>query len=263
MLQRQHWVPYFDDSESRSTFNNNPVSLFALVQAIIFLAPLAFNQVLEEDSRVNRLVIQILQDLTTFSPAFRKILSACGKKFALAPSWLILLWSCFSIRYTPILVLQFSKITNCGAIVRWISWRRTSKLELAFRDTCRVMALPLMILNMSLSVSAVLSTQLLLLAPELTCTFPQISGKSSEHIRFVILPCITNASHFQPSFDSWLTATFLSTEASFAQTATFFLSRNVRYRECLWCNLFNCIHCTYAICPPSGYTSNFGDTNGR
>jgi guanine nucleotide-binding protein subunit alpha len=35
---RQHWVPYFDD-----------------VQAIIFLAPLAFNQVLEEDSRVNRL----------------------------------------------------------------------------------------------------------------------------------------------------------------------------------------------------------------
>jgi guanine nucleotide-binding protein subunit alpha len=35
---RQHWVPYFDD-----------------VQAIIFLAPLAFNQVLEEDPRVNRL----------------------------------------------------------------------------------------------------------------------------------------------------------------------------------------------------------------
>jgi len=35
---RQHWIPYFDD-----------------VQAIIFLAPLAFNQVLEEDFRVNRL----------------------------------------------------------------------------------------------------------------------------------------------------------------------------------------------------------------
>ncbi|KAF9002158.1 heterotrimeric GTP-binding alpha subunit [Cyathus striatus] len=36
--QRATWVPYFDD-----------------VQAILFLAPLAFNQTLEEDSRVNRL----------------------------------------------------------------------------------------------------------------------------------------------------------------------------------------------------------------
>ncbi|KIJ97471.1 hypothetical protein K443DRAFT_681491 [Laccaria amethystina LaAM-08-1] len=36
--QRASWVPYFDD-----------------VQAILFLAPLAFNQSLEEDSRVNRL----------------------------------------------------------------------------------------------------------------------------------------------------------------------------------------------------------------
>ncbi|KAH9940208.1 G-protein alpha subunit [Epithele typhae] len=35
---RQHWIPYFDD-----------------VQAIIFLAPLAFNLVLEEDPKVNRL----------------------------------------------------------------------------------------------------------------------------------------------------------------------------------------------------------------
>ncbi|KAI0773014.1 G-protein alpha subunit [Trametes elegans] len=35
---RQHWVPYFDD-----------------VQAIIFLAPLAFNLTLEEDAKVNRL----------------------------------------------------------------------------------------------------------------------------------------------------------------------------------------------------------------
>ncbi|KAI0824282.1 G-alpha-domain-containing protein [Trametes gibbosa] len=35
---RQHWVPYFDD-----------------VQAIIFLAPLAFNLTLEEDPKVNRL----------------------------------------------------------------------------------------------------------------------------------------------------------------------------------------------------------------
>ncbi|PSS38079.1 hypothetical protein PHLCEN_2v59 [Hermanssonia centrifuga] len=35
---RPHWIPYFDD-----------------VQAIIFLAPLAFNLMLEEDSRVNRL----------------------------------------------------------------------------------------------------------------------------------------------------------------------------------------------------------------
>lgn len=37
--QRASWVPYFDD-----------------VQAILFLAPLAFNQTLEEDPRVNRLV---------------------------------------------------------------------------------------------------------------------------------------------------------------------------------------------------------------
>ncbi|TFK38591.1 heterotrimeric GTP-binding alpha subunit [Crucibulum laeve] len=36
--QRASWVPYFDD-----------------VQAILFLAPLAFNQTLEEDPRVNRL----------------------------------------------------------------------------------------------------------------------------------------------------------------------------------------------------------------
>ncbi|KAI0643558.1 guanine nucleotide binding protein, alpha subunit [Trametes meyenii] len=36
---RQHWIPYFDD-----------------VQAIIFLAPLAFNLTLEEDAKVNRLV---------------------------------------------------------------------------------------------------------------------------------------------------------------------------------------------------------------
>ena len=34
---RQHWIPYFDD-----------------VQAIIFLAPLAFNLVLDEDPKVNR-----------------------------------------------------------------------------------------------------------------------------------------------------------------------------------------------------------------
>ena len=33
------WIPYFDD-----------------VQAIIFLAPLAFNLMLEEDPKVNRLV---------------------------------------------------------------------------------------------------------------------------------------------------------------------------------------------------------------
>lgn len=38
-IQRQHWIPYFDD-----------------VQAIIFLAPLAFNLTLEEDAKVNRLV---------------------------------------------------------------------------------------------------------------------------------------------------------------------------------------------------------------
>lgn len=37
--QRPSWIPFFDD-----------------VQAIIFLAPLAFNLMLEEDSRVNRLV---------------------------------------------------------------------------------------------------------------------------------------------------------------------------------------------------------------
>lgn len=37
--QRQHWIPFFDD-----------------VQAIIFLAPLAFNLTLEEDPKVNRLV---------------------------------------------------------------------------------------------------------------------------------------------------------------------------------------------------------------
>ncbi|KAF7794132.1 hypothetical protein EIP86_005263 [Pleurotus ostreatoroseus] len=41
-LNRPHWIPYFDD-----------------VQAIIFLAPLAFNLMLEEDSRVNRLVCNI------------------------------------------------------------------------------------------------------------------------------------------------------------------------------------------------------------
>jgi len=39
---RPHWIPYFDD-----------------VQAIIFLAPLAFNQVLEEDPTVNRLADSI------------------------------------------------------------------------------------------------------------------------------------------------------------------------------------------------------------
>ncbi|KAI0699598.1 G-protein alpha subunit-domain-containing protein [Cerioporus squamosus] len=37
---RQHWIPFFDD-----------------VQAIIFLAPLAFNLVLEEDPKVNRLTL--------------------------------------------------------------------------------------------------------------------------------------------------------------------------------------------------------------
>ena len=37
--QRHTWIPYFDD-----------------VQAIIFLAPLAFNLMLEEDAKVNRLV---------------------------------------------------------------------------------------------------------------------------------------------------------------------------------------------------------------
>ena len=36
---RPMWIPYFDD-----------------VQAIIFLAPLAFNLMLEEDPKVNRLV---------------------------------------------------------------------------------------------------------------------------------------------------------------------------------------------------------------
>lgn len=39
LTQRPSWIPFFDD-----------------VQAIIFLAPLAFNLMLEEDSRVNRLV---------------------------------------------------------------------------------------------------------------------------------------------------------------------------------------------------------------
>lgn len=39
VMQRPHWIPYFDD-----------------VQAIIFLAPLAFNLMLEEDPKVNRLV---------------------------------------------------------------------------------------------------------------------------------------------------------------------------------------------------------------
>lgn len=42
-LQRPHWIPYFDD-----------------VQAIIFLAPLAFNLMLEEDSKVNRLVSSLV-----------------------------------------------------------------------------------------------------------------------------------------------------------------------------------------------------------
>ncbi|KAI8970752.1 G-alpha-domain-containing protein [Trametes punicea] len=40
---RQHWVPYFDD-----------------VQAIIFLAPLAFNLTLDEDPKVNRLEDSIM-----------------------------------------------------------------------------------------------------------------------------------------------------------------------------------------------------------
>ncbi|EMD36098.1 hypothetical protein CERSUDRAFT_116002 [Gelatoporia subvermispora B] len=40
---RPHWIPYFDD-----------------VQAIIFLAPLAFNLTLEEDAKVNRLEDSIL-----------------------------------------------------------------------------------------------------------------------------------------------------------------------------------------------------------
>ncbi|EKM50981.1 uncharacterized protein PHACADRAFT_262889 [Phanerochaete carnosa HHB-10118-sp] len=40
---RPHWIPYFDD-----------------VQAIIFLAPLAFNLMLEEDSKVNRLEDSIM-----------------------------------------------------------------------------------------------------------------------------------------------------------------------------------------------------------
>ena len=126
------------------------------MQAIIFLAPLAFNQVLEEDPRVNRLVIQLSQDFTALSPASRRTLSTCGKKFALALSWLILPWSCSSIRYAPLLILQSVGITNTG--VRWTFWKRTLKLELAFRNTCRVMAMPLTILNMSPSVSAVLLT---------------------------------------------------------------------------------------------------------
>jgi len=40
--QRPHWVPFFDD-----------------VQAIIFLAPLAFNLTLEEDPKINRLADSI------------------------------------------------------------------------------------------------------------------------------------------------------------------------------------------------------------
>ena len=55
--QRQHWVPYFDDG---TPLTLQPCTIctncFHSVQAIIFLAPLAFNQVLEEDPRVNRLV---------------------------------------------------------------------------------------------------------------------------------------------------------------------------------------------------------------
>lgn len=42
--QRPHWVPFFDD-----------------VQAIIFLAPLSFNMVLDEDIKINRLVRCILR----------------------------------------------------------------------------------------------------------------------------------------------------------------------------------------------------------
>lgn len=42
-LQRPMWIPYFDD-----------------VQAIIFLAPLAFNLMLEEDPKVNRLEDSIM-----------------------------------------------------------------------------------------------------------------------------------------------------------------------------------------------------------
>lgn len=57
--QRPHWIPYFDD-----------------VQAIIFLAPLAFNLMLEEDSKVNRLVSILILASSAFVSAKSPVLSA-------------------------------------------------------------------------------------------------------------------------------------------------------------------------------------------
>lgn len=69
-LKRASWAPFFDDGEDfffdyilNGKLKNN---ILRVVQAILFLAPLAFNLTLEEDPRVNRLVCDL------FSPSAQK-----------------------------------------------------------------------------------------------------------------------------------------------------------------------------------------------
>ena len=74
--QRATWVPYFDDGGFIwRSFYRSGVLNHSTVQAILFLAPLAFNQTLEEAVRVNRLVRYLFYlfgpDLTRFG--FRRI----------------------------------------------------------------------------------------------------------------------------------------------------------------------------------------------
>lgn len=62
--QRASWIPYFDDGDY-SCFQKiiehlNSFSLCPSVQTILFLAPLAFNQMLEENPRISRLVSRLL-----------------------------------------------------------------------------------------------------------------------------------------------------------------------------------------------------------
>lgn len=55
-LQRAMWVPFFDDGTQTSWLLLSTKSDAPPVQCILFLAPLAFNEYLEEDAKINRLV---------------------------------------------------------------------------------------------------------------------------------------------------------------------------------------------------------------
>lgn len=92
-MKRQAWVPYFQGGSYFYLFGARSLGMvfselffyFKIVNCILFLAPLAYNEVLDEDPRVNRLVS--CDDLHQFDAradgrVSRRIVYPCGKQYA-------------------------------------------------------------------------------------------------------------------------------------------------------------------------------------